>query len=574
VNGNLYVSGTTVNSNNVAYEKSILSIGTKDFDAFTKGVLFVNSHANVMISYTNVLTIGYTRNSANDFELFPIEEDIQVNVLGSTTSKNFIGDGTMVSNTVDIPPGTYGGDAMIPQITIGQNGRPSSINLIPIQLSLESVTNFGTTTSKSIQFENERVSLTTHGSVGIANSTPSSLLCVGEGVVISDKDGTFMGDVTAKNFYGNGATITDTTDVQYGQYGDSLNTVQITIDKNKRLSKITQVPIKSNLDTITRNGSLSKSTIQLEYAEVSMTTTGKVGIGNQSPASLLCVGPSTRFDESDLFMNGNVSAQNFFGNAFQLTNTSDVKPGSYGGGSIVPQIIVDKNGRISDIQLTQLFTTLDQVTQFNSSTGTTIHLLNKGVGLISDGDIQVNRGKDVVWLDNFGNPVCTLGQKSEVDSRVAHFCGSREDSLLDISNWESVSINSGITVDSNGRTTLNGCFMKSGTGYIMNAQQLSGSSETLSLNSQDLFKWFSFGSSNSKNIKLPDPTVCQAGSWIGITNTSSTSNVQVFDTFGTTLYAVIKPSEFLGGKSKRLMCVSSLAPANGTNVMGTVWVVA
>jgi hypothetical protein len=579
VNGNLYVSGTTVSSNNVVYENSILSIGTKDFDAFTKGLLFVNSHANVMISYTNVLTIGYTHNSANDFELFPVEEDIQVNVLGhmstlgSTTSKNFIGDGSMVSNTVDIPSGTYGDGLSIPQITIDQNGRPSSINLIPIQLSLESVTHFGTTTSKSIQFENEGVSLSTHGSVGISNSNPSSLLCVGEGVVISNKDGTFIGDVTAKNFYGNGATLTNTSDVQHGQYGDSLNTIQITVDKNKRLSKITQIPIKSTLDTITRNGSISKSTIQLEYAEVSMTTTGRVGIGNQSPTSLLCVGPSTHFDESDLFMSGNVSAQNFFGNAFQLTNTSDVKPGSYGGGSIVPQIIVGKNGRINSIELTQVFMTLDQVTQFNSSTGATIYLRNKGVGLISDGDIQVNYGKGVVWLDNIGNPVCTLGQKSEADLGVAHFRGSREDSLLDISNWKSVSINSGFVIDSNGRATMNGCFMESGTGYAINAQQFSESSETLSLETQDLFNWFSFGCSNSKNIQLPDPTVCQAGSWIGITNTSSTSNIQVFDSFGMTLYAVVKPSEFAGGKSKRLMCVSSLAPANGA-VMGTRWIVA
>jgi hypothetical protein len=581
VNGNLYVSGTTVSSNNVAYENSVLSIGTKDFDAFTKGLLFVNSHANVMISYTNVLTIGYTHNSANDFELFPVDgEDIQVNilgnvsVLGTVTSKNFIGDGSLVSNTVDIPPGTYGDGLLIPQVTIGQNGRPSLINLITIQSSLESVTNFGTTTSKSIQFENEGVSLTTHGSLGIANSNPSSLLCVGEGVRVSDRDATFTGDVTAKNFYGNGAALMRTTDAQYGQYGNSLNTIQITIDKNGRLSQIDQIPIKSNLDTVTRNGSLSKSTIQLEHADISMTTTGKVGIGNQSPTSLLCIGPSTRFDENDLFMVGNVSAKNFFGNAFQLTNTSDVKPGSYGGGSIVPQIVIDKNGRMSSIELTQVFMTLDQVTLFNSSTGTTIHLLNKGVGLTSDGDIQVNYGKDVVWLNSFGNPVCTIGQRSEVDSRVAHFCGSQVDSLLDISNWESVSINSGVSIDSSGRTTMNGCFMKSGTGYTMNAQQFSGSLETLSLSSKDLFNWFSFGCSASKTVQLPDPTVCQAGSWIGITNASSTSNVQVFDTFGTTLYAVIKPSEFSGGKSKRLMCVSSLAPANGTNVMGTVWVVA
>ena len=581
INGNLYVSGTTTSSNNIIYENSILSIGTGDFDAFTKGILLVNSHANVMISYTNVLTIGYTHNSANDFELFPIEdEDIQVNILGNvnvfgvTTAENFMGCGSHVSNTVDILSGTYGNGLLIPQITIGQNGRPNSINLISIESSLESVTSFGTSTSKNIQFENEDISLTTSGKIGISNSNPSSLLCIGEGVIITNKDANFIGDVTAKNFFGNGVALSSTTDAQCGQYGDSLNNVQITIDKTGRLSKINQISIKSNLDTVTRNGSLSKSTIQLEHADISMTTTGKVGISNQSPTSLLCIGPSTRFDENNLFMNGNVNAQNFYGNAAQLTNTSDVKPGIYGGGSIIPQIWVDKKGRISDIQLTQIFATLDQVTQFNSSTCATIYLRNKGIGIISDGDVQVNYGKDVVWLNNFGNPVCTIGQKSEVDSRVAHFCGSRTDSLLNISNWENVSINSGIMIDSNGRTTMNGCFMKSGTGYILNAQQFSKSSETLSLDPQDLFKWFSFGMTTDKIIQLPDPTACQNGSWIGITNTSSTSNIKVFDTFETTLYTIIKPSEFIGGKSKKLVCVSSLAPANGTTIMGTIWVVA
>lgn len=575
VNGNLYVSGTTFSSNNVVYENSILSIGSSDSERFTKGLLFTNSESNVMISYTNVLTVGYTHGTPNDVEIFPTDQDIHLEVLGNVSAKNFFGNATNLVHTSDIPPGTYGDCSTVPQITIDSNGRPSSIQLVSIRCSsLEEVTNVGATTSKSIQFCDENISLTTSGKVGISNSNPSSLLCVGTGVRITNENIQLNGNVTASRLFGNGAALVRTTDAQYGLYGDSLNTVQITIDKNGRLSQIDQVPIKSNLDTVTRNGSLSKSTIQLEHAEVSMTTTGKVGISNQFPTSLLCVGPSTRFDESDLFMSGNVVAKNFSGNAYNLTNTSDVKPGIYGGGSLIPQIWVDKSGRISDIQVTTLFTTLDQVTQFNSSTVSTIHLRNKGVGLTSDGDLQVNGGRDVVWLDTFGVPVCTLGQKSESDSKIAHFCGSQVDSSLDISNWGTVSINSGLFVNSDGLTTMSGCFMKPGTGYILDAQQLSTSSETLSLAPEDLFRWFSFGSSSDKNIQLPDPTACQAGSWIGITNTSRTSNIQVFDVFGTTLYTRIQPSEFVGGNSCRLMCVSSLAPANGTNVMGNVWVVA
>jgi hypothetical protein len=575
INGNLYVSGTTFSSNNVVYENSILSIGSSNSERFTKGLLFTNSESNVMISYTNVLTIGYTHGTPNDVEIFPTDQDIHLDVLGNVSAKNFFGNATSLIHTSDIPPGTYGDCSTVPRLTVDSNGRPSSVQLVSIRCnSLEDVTNVGATTSKSIQFGDENVSLTTSGKVGISNSNPTSLLCIGEGVRITNHDIQLNGNVEAKNFFGNGAALSSTTDVQCGTYGDSLNTVQITVDKQGRLSQIDQVPIKSNLDTVTRNGSLSKSTIQLEHAEVSLTTTGKVGISNQFPTSLLCVGSSTRFDESDLFMNGNVFAKNFSGNAYNLTNTSDVKPGIYGGGSIIPQIWVNEYGRISDIQVTTLFTTLDQVTQFNSSTVSTIHLRNKGVGLISDGNIQVSGGRDVVWLDTFGSPVCTLGQKSEGDSKVAHFCGSTVDSSLDISSWRTVSINSGLSVDSGGFTTMGGCFMKPGTGCIVDARQLSTSPEELSLSPEDLFGWFTFGSSIDKSIHVPDPTACQAGSWIGITNTSRTSNIQVFDFFGTTLYTCIQPSEFAGGNSCRLMCVSSLAPANGTNVMGDVWVVA
>lgn len=572
VNGNLYVSGTTVSSNNVAYENSILSIGTVDFDAFTKGILFTNSYANVMISYTNVLTIGYTHNSANDFELFPVEgEKIQLNVLGSVNADNFVGNGAFLSNTCDIEQGTYGDGLHIPQILIGPNGRPNSINLVTVQSSLESVTDFGTHTSKSIQFENEQVSLTTVGSVGIANLNPTSLLCVGTGVQITDSDIVLSGNIQASYFSGNGAALVRTTDVQYGTYGNSLNNVQITIDRDGRLSQIEQIPIQSSLDTVTRNGSTSKSTIKLEHAPVSLTTTGKVGISNTSPDSLLCIGTSIRFDESDLFMKGDVNAVNFFGNASSLTNTSDVKPGVYGGGSIVPQIWVDGSGRISDIQSTNIFVTLDQVTQFNSSTNSTIYIKNKGTGLVSDGDIEVRYGKDVVFLDSVCNPVCTLGQKSEEGSKTLHLTSTTTDGILDISNWKTVSVDSEMSV---GRVTMKGCWMDPGTGYVLNAQQLTKTPETLRLDVPDVFKWFSFDASDTKNIQLPDPTACQAGSWIGFTNTSQLFDVSILDVFGKVVYTVLTKCEYAGGTSCRLMCVSTLASANGSTVMGNVWVVA
>ena len=277
--------------------------------------------------------------------------------------------------------------------------------------------------------------------------------------------------------------------------------------------------------------------------------------------SLLGVGRSLQVNDSDIV----------YGNAAHLTNTSDVKPGIYGGGSIVPQIWVNAEGRISDIQLTSMFMTLDQVTQFNGSTNSTIHIKNKGIGLVSDGDIELRYGKGVVFFDHVCNPVCTFGQTSDEDSKTVHISSTTLDGTLNISNWKKVSIESGINV---GYTTMKGCWMEPGTGYVMNAQQLIKTPETLSLSVSDLFKWFSFGASDNTHVRLPDPTACQAGSWIGMTNTSQSFDVSILDVFGKTVYTVLTKCEHAGGKSCRLMCVSTLASANGFNVMGDVWVVA
>jgi hypothetical protein len=215
--------------------------------------------------------------------------------------------------------------------------------------------------------------------------------------------------------------------------------------------------------------------------------------------------------------------------------------------------------------------TLDQVTQFYSSTNSTIHIKSKGVGLVSDGDIELRYGKGVVFFDHVCNPVCTFGQTSDEDSKIVHISSTTLDGTLNISNWKKVSIESGINV---GYTTMKGCWMESGTGYVLNAQQLIQTPETLSLSVSDLFKWFSFGASDNAGVRLPDPTACQAGSWIGITNTSQSFDVRILDVFGKAVYTVLTKCEYAGGKSCRVMCVSTLASANGFNVMGNVWVVA
>lgn len=575
VNGNLHVSGTTITSNNVSYESSILSVGSTDFDEFTKGILLVNSYANVMISYTNVLTIGYTLSSTNDIELFPKEdEDIHLNILGNVSAKNFFGDASSLKNTIDTIDGIYGNGVSVPQITITE-GRPS-VSLVKIQSSLENVTDFGTSTSKSIQFENKELSFTTSGKVGISNSNPSSLLCVGEGVQISDTGASFSGGVKAANFTGNGAQLTNTTDAYSGTYGDELHIPQISVDKRGRISDISTTLVKTSLERVTGYGSSTGAMISLTNKNVALVTTGRVGIGNCEPIGLLSVGDSTYFDDKHVYLGGNVYASHFVGNAAQLTNTVDLKPGSYGSYSTIPQIIVDKNGRISDIIPIGITFSLDAVTRFNPNSYTTIRLMNKQDGLVSEGDIVLGCGKDLVFSDSFNNRISSIGQHSTFDSKTINFSGLARETTLSIDNWTSVKINSALQVGDDGLTNMKGCFMETGTGYMMNAQQLSYSDETVSLDRKDLFKWFTFSpTSGDKSVYLPEPAECQSGSWIGITNISGSSDIKVFDSSGMTVYTIIYKSEFAGGNSRRLMCVSTLASASGTmGVPGGVWVVA
>ena len=569
INGNLYVSGSLYSSNTIIYENHILSVGSFESETYTKGVLI----SNVMMGLTeNVLTFGYTSGKATDIQLFPdLDRNLQVDIIGSLSAKKFFGDASNLSNIIDAVQGTYGDGFTVPRIVVGPTGR-STLNLVSIQSSLESVTDFGTETSKSIQFKNSDISFLTTGKVGISNSNPTALLCVGSGVQISDSDISITGTLTASSVIGDGSELARTCDAAAGTYGDGLTVPIVTINSKGRLSSVETLKISSNLENVTSCGSSSSKTIHLTNTGTSLVTQGSVGISTD-PRSLLSIGNSIDFDGDNMKMNGNVIAQYFTGNACQLTNTSGVKPGIYGGGSIIPQIIIDRQGRLSDIQLTNIFMTLDQVTAFNSSTRSTLFLKNKGAGLISEGDIQVMYGKDIILFDEFNNSVCTFGQKSENDSRTMHLSGTQEDSILNISNWKNISVNDGISVDSKGFTTMKGCFMKTGTGYILDAQQLSKSSQEVLLTRNDLFKWFSFLPTIDKSIRLPDPTSCQAGSWIGLTNLSQSSCIQIFDVFGTTLYSRLESSEFAAGVSKRFMCVSTLASSNGS-IMGDIWVMA
>jgi hypothetical protein len=281
-----------------------------------------------------------------------------------------------------------------------------------------------------------------------------------------------------------------------------------------------------------------------------------VGVGT-SPRHLLSIGSSTDFDGTNAGFGGTVNALSFVGNGSQVSNTVDVPMGYYGNGRWIPQIVINAQGRISEIRQLSIQFSFEQSTNFSPYSSSCLMLTNKHASIQADGDIIIKNGKNLTFKDCFNNPVCSFGQDSAESSPQFNIIGKCRESFLNITDWDRVSINSNVTT---GFTTMDGCIMNSGKGLFIHAQQVSGSSDDLSLTKDDVFKWFSFRVVNPKTIYLPDPDACQAGVWIGITNIG-TSTISVGPT-------IIKPC-----KSKRFLCVSELSNG-GPGVKGDLWVLA
>jgi hypothetical protein len=366
------------------------------------------------------------------------------------------------------------------------------------------------------------------------------------------------GAISASAYLGNAEYLTKTCDAAPGLYGDTLSTLVASVDDRGRLSSIKSVPIKSTLQSVTDFGSSSGCTIELTNRK-SLVTTGSVGVGT-SPRNLLSVGGSTDFDGTNAVLGGTVNASSFVGNGSQLSNTVDIPTGLYGSGRSVPQIVVNDQGRISEIRQLEIQFTFEQSTALSPYSTSTIHLTNQVSSLETDGNVSVKNGKNLNFKDCFNNPVCSFGQDGAESSPQFNVTGQCRDSFLNVTNWDRISINSGLSVDSAGFTTMDGCVMNSGKGLFINSQKVSESSDNLNLTKDDVFKWFSFRNVVPKTIYLPDPDACQAGVWIGITNIG-TSTISVGST-------IIK-----AGKSKRFLCVSELANG-GPGVKGDLWVLA
>ena len=98
----------------------------------------------------------------------------------------------------------------------------------------------------------DRVTIDSDGHIGIGTRTPTNAVATSNTKILN------VGVVTANNYYGSGANLTNLTGASAATYGSSTNVAQVTVDANGRITGISNVAISgggTNGVTIENNGS-------------------------------------------------------------------------------------------------------------------------------------------------------------------------------------------------------------------------------------------------------------------------------------------------------------------------------
>jgi hypothetical protein len=387
---------------------------------------------------------------------------------GNVTAVNYYGSARFLSNVAGATTAaTYGSVTTVPRIVVDTSGRITSIVSADVSVTLDQVAGYGNTTSNTIQFTNAGNSLITSGRVGINNTNPSNLLSIGLMTRFNDSgSNTGMitnGNVTATNYYGSALFLSNTAGVsESGTYGSSTVSPTIIVDSSGRITSISANPIILTLDQIVNFGNSTSNTVLftnsgnslLAYGNVgigtsatasntltvgsnlwvrdtgsnvlfvngnifttSLKTSGNVGIGNVVPSNLLCIGSSTYFTDNSasnvMVTVGNVFVNYYYGNAWNMKNTTRAVPATYGSGTTVPQIIIDSDGRISSITSIALGEggqTLDQAVGTGNTTSNTILLQSTSNGLVASGNIVAANFRLTTSSVQLGLEAGTVGQ--------------------------------------------------------------------------------------------------------------------------------------------------------------------
>ena len=229
-----------------------------------------------------------------------------LNVLGITTSGEFVGVGTRLSGITSVAPGQYGNATVVPQVTIDNSGRISDITNVLISggggggteiivfdsnslVGTAGTINFGdgltvtnvssglvTVTAGAASTAELRSNTLTVSGVstfsGITNVT-------GETLAVTQINAS--GVVTATSFSGSGANLTSLTGAAAATYGDSGSIPNLTVDSNGRITGITTSAVSQNIveDTSPQLGG------DLDLNSKEITGTGQVNITGVTTAT-------------------------------------------------------------------------------------------------------------------------------------------------------------------------------------------------------------------------------------------------------------------------------------------------
>ena len=220
-------------------------------------------------------------------------------------------------------------------LTVDGNILAHKITLDSIQLaagySLQYVTNYGNTTSNTIEFTNSATGLVTTANVGIANSNPIHTLDVGSNLWVEDTGSNVLyvngnvhvagSQLTVGEKLGIGNT-TPGHDLSVGSnlYVEDTGSNVLVIDGNASINSTlflgaVEISPAYTLEEVTGQGNVTSNVIQFTNADVGLVATGNVEaarfIGDGSHLTGLVT------DLQSVVDNGNVSS-----NVVQFTNTN------------------------------------------------------------------------------------------------------------------------------------------------------------------------------------------------------------------------------------------------------------
>ena len=318
--GNITLGGNTtiISSTSVTIEDRIFGVGSNNSaTGLDSGFMIEHSHleGGEIVSYSNIalihhavdhrFAVGYTQNTFTDDHIvyyqYP-DKNLLIDLQGNVRVQNNI----TVSEF-----GTYYGNA---------HGLSN--------ITLQQVTQYGNVTANTIEFTNA-MSFVTTGNVGIANTAPEHTMGIGSNLYIDDSGSNVIhatGNVYATRFIGDGYFLSN---------------------------------IASNLEQIATNGNVTSETLSLLNTDVSLSTTGRVGIANSAPTHELSIASNVYFTDTGsnvMHATGNVYATRFVGDGYFLSNISS---------------------------------NLDQIATNGNVTSETISLLNTGVSLSTTGPVGI-----------------------------------------------------------------------------------------------------------------------------------------------------------------------------------------